>query len=293
MSAFRRDFAQESPISGAFEATPVDARSTLVGKSAAMRAAIASLCSAAETDSTVLLYGEPGTGKTRAAETLHALSARREGPFVVVDCARETERLGCEVFEAAHAGSVFFGRIGELGRELQARLLRGIERSPADVRVIAAAHRPLAGEVEAGRFRADLYYRIAVVEVTLPPLRDRAEDIPALIEHFLEQLGASERSEAERLRQAGPSLQRYLWPGNVRELERYVERSLASCRLEPLDSSTPLGLRAARQQWINEFEARYLRELLERYHGNVSACARAASVDRKYFHRLLVKHGLR
>jgi len=298
----------------------------LVGRSACMRQVFARLARAAPNDSTVLFEGETGTGKELAAEALHAASARRAGPFVVVDCGAlppqltESELFGHEkgaftgaaaartgAFELAAGGTIFLDEIGELPADLQPKLLRALERREikrvggaryvgADVRVIAATNRDLRGEVNGQRFRADLYYRLAVLEVRLPPLRERTEDIPMLVEHILGTLGAAEAPEAEILRRA--DLSRHPWPGNVRELRNYVERALAFRELGPLPAAAqPPGsdqpLRAARETAIRDFERRYLEALLERHEGNVSAAARAADVDRKYFYRLLWRHGLR
>jgi two-component system, NtrC family, response regulator GlrR len=188
---------------------------------------------------------------------------------------------------------------------------------PVDVRVIAATNRNLQSEVNTKRFRADLYYRLAVLEVRLPALRERPEDVPLLVEHILTGLGASRRPEAAVLRgeAAAADLMRHPWPGNVRELRNYVERCLALAdrsvlstpevdaeagagatldRERPLpDAAAGANLRSARQSWLREFEKRYLEELLAQNSGNVSAAARSAGIDRKYLYRLLWRNGLR
>jgi DNA-binding NtrC family response regulator len=236
---------------------------------------------------------------------------------VVVDCGtRQAESLEAELFggtdagafERAGGGTLLLDEIGDLGAELQSKLLRAIERRQikrtigmdligVDVRVVAATRRELLRDVDAGRFRPDLYYRIAVIDVRLPPLRERVEDIPLLVDCFVARSGAGAHPEVETLRaRARAELGNRSWPGNVRELERWVERSLATecADLPPPPAPTaPLRLRDARKLWIDEFEQRYLREILARHRDNVSAAARAAGVDRKYFHRLLVKHRLR
>jgi DNA-binding NtrC family response regulator len=323
---------------------------SLVGESLAMRAVFELLDRAAKSDATVLLSGETGTGKEIAAESLHEASSRKDGPFIVVDCGAipaellESELFGHEkgaftgavsarqgAFEAAQNGTVFLDEIGELSLELQPKLLRVLERKqlkrvgqsryvPVDVRVIAATNRSLQSEVNARRFRADLYYRLAVLEVRLPALRERPEDIPLLVEHILSGFGAARRPEAEVLRgeTAALELARHPWPGNVRELRNYVERCLALADRGPLPSpaGAPEGdaasgsaledaaadpggapqagkLRSARQTWLREFEKRYLEELLAQHGGNVSAAARSAGIDRKYLYRLLWRNGLR
>jgi DNA-binding NtrC family response regulator len=310
-----------------------DARfGSLVGGSVAMRTAFAALEKAAQSTATVLLTGETGTGKEAAAESLHAKGPRAAGPFIVVDCGAippsliESELFGhlkgsftgatqnrTGAFEAANGGTLFLDEIGELPLELQPRLLRALEQRKIkrigdaehraiDVRVIAATHRDLREEVNASRFRTDLYYRLAVLEVMLPPLRERAEDLPALVEALLAALGASQHPSAELLR-ADPQrsfIASHPWPGNVRELRNHVERVLAlrEALLSPAhatQSSTtaPGGFKEARDQAVLEFEARYLKALLAAHDENVSAAARASGLDRRYLYRLLFRHGLR
>jgi DNA-binding NtrC family response regulator len=311
---------------------------SMVGESLSMRAAFALLARAAQTDATVLLAGETGVGKEVAAEAVHAQSARHDGPFVIVDCGAipsdllESELFGHEkgaftgavqarqgAFEAAAGGTIFLDEIGELGLELQPKLLRALERRqvkrvgstryvPVDVRIIAATNRNLQSEVNAKRFRPDLYYRLAVVEVRLPALRERVEDIPLLVECILETLGAGARPEANALRteQARAEMKRHLWPGNVRELRNHVERSLAFADRPALTAvSDPVqapsaalpaatqDLRTARETWVQAFERQYLQQLLAEHEGNVSRAARTAGIDRRYLYRLLWRHGLR
>jgi two-component system response regulator GlrR len=311
----------------------------MVGRSATMRAVFALCEQAAASDSTVLIEGETGTGKEATAESIHRESTRRDGPFVVVDCGAippqllESELFGHErgsftgavaarrgAFEAASGGSIFLDEIGELGLDLQPKLLRALERreikpvganhyTPVDVRVLAATNRNLREEVTARRFRSDLYYRVAVLRVRIPPLRERKEDLGPLVEHLLRSLGATERPEARPLRTDAfmAEVSRHAWPGNVRELRNYVERCLAmrdhtppqemeavepaSRGAGPPDVSQPL--KAAREAWVAEFERRYLTELLRQHEDNVTSAARAAGVDRIHFYRLLWKHGLR
>jgi two-component system response regulator GlrR len=305
----------------------------MVGRSPAMRAAFSLLERAAQADATVLLEGDTGTGKEAAAESLHRESARRDGPLIVVDCGAippsllESELFGHErgaftgavteqegALEAADHGTVFLDEIGELGLELQPKLLRALDRReikrvgasryrPIDVRVIAATHRNLRVEVNAGRFRADLYYRLAVLQVRLPPLRQRADDLPLLIEHILHGLGAADSDAAAlvRTREFVADLARHAWPGNVRELRNYIERCLAlresgvvpapSADPPPVDLRRPL--RAARDEHLRAFERAYLRQALAAAGNNVTAAARIAGIDRIYFYRLLWKYGLR
>ena len=305
----------------------------LRGSSVAMRAAFALLEAAAATSSTVLLQGESGTGKELAAEALHGEGPRRDGPFVVVDCGAvpanllEDELFGHEAgaftgatatrigaFEAAHGGTVFLDEIGELALELQPKLLRvlerreiqrvgGVTRIPVDVRIVAATNRDLKAEVNARRFRTDLYFRLAVLVITLPPLRERTGDIPALVEAILDGLGDRTSPMARAL--AGgellPELLRHAWPGNVRELRNYVEACVvrqerAAAALVPASEPTidiTQPLRAVRDRWVRHVERRYLEALLRAHGNNVSAAARAAGLDRVHLHRLLKASGLR
>jgi DNA-binding NtrC family response regulator len=309
------------PLSEQFELGP------LVGRSTPMRAAFALIEKAAATDATVLLEGETGTGKEGAAEALHGLGARRDQPLVVVDCAAipanllENELFGHDkdaftgatsrkigAFEDADGGTVLLDEIGDLPLELQPKLLRVLERKEirrlgstqmarVDVRVIAATHRDLRAAVNRHAYRADLYFRLSVVRITLPPLRERPEDIPLLVERLLSRLGARPEARAEIMRpEFLVALQRHSWPGNVRELRNYLERCLVFQQPQPLEgkSETPAAATFAegRQRAIDEFERRYLEQLLAAHAGKVAAAAQAAGVGRAHLYRLLHKHGL-
>jgi transcriptional regulator with PAS, ATPase and Fis domain len=307
----------------------------MVGRSVAMRRTFARLESAAASESTLLLEGETGTGKEAAAESVHRESARADGPFIIVDCGAvprellESELFGHErgaftgatdarvgAFEAAHGGTLFLDEIGELAPELQPKLLRALERREVkrvganrfkrvDVRVIAATNRSLRTAVNEHSFRSDLYYRLAVLEVVLPPLRDRREDLPLLVDNLLHLLGAADRPEAQLVLREDTlaELARHHWPGNVRELRNYVERSLALRAPEPLPSGAPssaagtvdLGqpFKTARDAALRGFERAYLAAMLARHDDNVSAAARAAGLDRIQFYRLLWRNQLR
>ena len=309
---------------------------SMVGQSSAMRRVFDVLERAARSDATVLLEGETGTGKEAAAESIHSESSRKDGPFLVVDCGAipanllESELFGHEkgaftgahaaregIFGAARGGTVFLDEIGELPLDLQPKLLRVLEKreikrvgrpayEPVDVRVVAATNRDLRTEVNDKRFRSDLFYRLAIVEVRLPPLRERMDDLPLLVDALLATNRSDDvpfmRSEAFR-----EELARHRWPGNVRELRNHLDRCIALQQPMPfageataeavhdsgsnIDVSVPL--REARDRATAAFERRYLDALLAAHSGNVSAAARAASVDRAYFYRLLWKHGLR
>jgi two-component system, NtrC family, nitrogen regulation response regulator GlnG len=306
----------------------------LLGGSVAMRRLYDMLERIAQTDVAVLIEGETGTGKDVCARAIHRASARAEQPFVVCDLASmsgsliESELFGHVkgaftgaiadkqgLFAAADRGTIFIDEIGELEVTAQPRLLRALEQHEVrpvggtsyhkvDARTIAATNRDLSREITAQRFRADLYHRLAVVTLRLPPLRERREDIPQLVESFLGGR-ALPRASAELLMS-------YDWPGNVRELRNVVERAVAlvgeTGELDPSAflMSTPPPPRAAwpalgadgdffatKDRLIAEWERRYLVELLERSGGNVSDASRNSGIGRSYLHRLMRKHKLR
>ncbi len=313
-------------IGGGEVAIPLSAQDRfgqLVGRSPQMRAVFAILERAAQSKATLLIEGETGTGKEAAAESVHRLGARRERPFVVVDCSAlpphlmESELFGHEkgaftgaqarrlgAFETAHGGTLFLDEIGELAIDLQPKLLRVLERQEVkrigsdryqkvDVRVVAATHRNLRSDVNTRRFRSDLFYRLAVLVVTLPPLRERIEDLPPLIDDLLAQLG-TEAADAERLRTTAflGEVAAHRWPGNVRELRNYLERSLA-IPAEPSLAQPPHAQERSYKQAKQQWERTYVEELLRAAAGNVTAAARQAGLDRAAFYRLLWRHNLR
>ena len=315
----------------------------LVGRSAAMRRVFKLLEQAATNDATVLLEGETGTGKELAAESVHEASARASKPFIVVDCGAippdllESELFGHErgaftgavgprvgAFEEAQGGTVFLDEIGELALDLQPKLLRALDKREikrvgsnkhfdVDVRLVAATNRNLQKEVNEKRFRADLYYRLAVIQVKLPPLRERLEDLGDLARSVVTSLEAYYPGQSDALLTTDflAEVARHRWPGNVRELRNYLERCLAlrSCPSVPSEASgAPSSRRAmevqeladpsrplkiARETWTRVLERHYLEEMLRRNGDNVTAAARAAEVDRMHFYRLLWRHGLR
>jgi two-component system response regulator GlrR len=304
----------------------------LVGVSPAMRACFALLERAAETDVTLLLEGETGTGKSAAAEAIHAASARRQGELVVIDCGAvpanllESELFGHEkgaftgaverrrgAFEEAHGGTIFLDEIGELPTELQPKLLRALEHRqirrvgsngllPVDVRVIAATNRDLRVEVNAGRFRSDLFFRLAVVRITLPPLRQRPDDIPLLIERLLAAGGHSgDAAEALRRPERLAELQAAPWPGNVRELRNHIERCVfygdgAAPQAEhaapgAIDLDRPFSV--GRREALEAFEREYLGRMLARHGGRIQETAEAAGIGRVYLYKVLRRLGMR
>jgi two-component system response regulator GlrR len=302
----------------------------LVGASRAMRDAIRRLRAIAARDVTLLLEGESGTGKEVAAEAVHAGGPRRHRPFVVVDCGAiarsllEAELFGHErgaytgatharagAFVHADGGTVLLDEIGELDLELQPRLLRLIERREVkplggstvrrvDVRIIAATNRDLAREAARGTFRADLYYRLAVTCVRMPALSTRAEDIPILCRHIVDEL--STRGPVLPLDAiAVQRLAERTWPGNVRELRNAVERMVtlgADGADLPDDGPPPLAgqrpsFHEAKLRLLANFERQYLRDVMDEHAGNITAAAQAAGVDRVHFLRLLDKYHMR
>jgi DNA-binding NtrC family response regulator len=308
---------------------------SLIGSSVPMRRLFATVERFAQSDATVLITGETGSGKELVADAIHRSSQRAKGPFVVVDCGAipanlfENELFGHErgaftnaveamagAFERAHGGTLFLDEIGELPIEMQPKLLRavqsrqvrrlgGSEMITCDVRLIAATNRDLAVEVNRGNFRDDLYYRLAVARVQVAALRERKEDIPLLIEHFLDELPGGRETEipADFKQKA----MEYYWPGNVRELRNAVERAVVLPRLPT--EFTPLAqagahasgqeddgwaainidipFKAAKKQFVEEFDRRFMRALLERHYWNISAAARATGVDRMTIYKLL------
>jgi DNA-binding NtrC family response regulator len=325
----------------------------LVGRAACMRELFATLTRVAASEATVLVEGESGTGKELVAEALHGASARKHGAFVVFDCAAvppslleaelfghergaftgaEVARAGC--LEQADGGTLFVDEIGELPRELQPKLLRALEkrefrrvgsavRERADVRIVAATNRDLAREVNLGTFREDLYYRLAVVRVVVPPLRERREDLRALVECFVSRAVHSATAASDLLATVGAArwqaLVEHAWPGNVRELRNAVERALALGAgrsldaLEPgLSPATPAARAAPEgtgEGWrfpvdpsasflaqkaalVARFEEAYLRASLAHHEGKITRAAAAAGIDRTYYRRLVTKYGL-
>ncbi len=308
----------------------------LAGTSVPMRKLFALLEKVAPSDINVLIVGESGTGKELVANEIGQRSPRAEKPFVVVDCGAispnlvESELFGhlrgsftgadrdrVGAFEAADGGTVFLDEVGELPIELQPKLLRAIEAREirrvgetrprkVNVRVISATNRDLEREVNRGRFREDLYFRLAVMTVHVPPLRERLDDLLILIRVFLQSLGVPDQ---ERLftPQVLSEMSRHDWPGNVRELRNYVERSVVLQKAGPtIRRSTPgaafgvpppvdiaVPFKIAKDGAIDTFERAYLTALLEAAGNNMSKAARMAGMDRMYLHRLVQKHGLR
>jgi DNA-binding NtrC family response regulator len=337
------------------ELADTDRFGSMIGRSVKMREMFARLEKLSRADTTVLVTGETGAGKELVAEALHDHSPRKDGPFVVLDCGSippnliESELFGHErgaftgatasyagAFERAHGGTVFLDEIGELPLAMQPKLLRVLERKEVrrvggtktievDVRIVAATNRDLGVEVNRGRFREDLYYRLAVARVHVPPLRERKDDLPLLIDHILATTPGGE--SASIAQETIDLMMKHDWPGNVRELRNVIERAVLLAeapdsedalrrapvpapRSEPSITVTPsqtqtaaegqmtvpvdvsIPFKNAKQNVISEFERRYISRLLAQHDGNISAAARAAGIDRMSIHKMLHRLGL-
>lgn len=326
------------------ELWPFERFGPLWGRSNLMRALFARLARLAESDSTVLIHGETGTGKELVAKAIHEHSARSNKPYVVVDCGALAESLlEDELFghakgaftgaatarpgaiESAEGGTVFLDEIGELPLSMQPKLLRAIESKmvrrlgeshhrKVNVRFLAATHRDLGEMVNKGTFREDLFFRLSVLPVTVPPLRERMDDIPLLVERLLPG-SSSQTVSPELLRE----LSRKRWPGNVRELRNFVERAMALGAREALEMGDPRRatpslpaaatpapgarevfppvsveelFKVVRDRWLEHLEREYIRLMVERHKRDTVAIAQASGLDRSYVYRLIRKHEL-
>jgi two-component system response regulator HydG len=306
-------------------------RYELIGRAASMRTLQRTIYSLRHNESHVLLRGESGTGKELVARAIHQSSPRSDGPFVPVDCGAlpesiiESELFGHEkgaftgavgapgLFRIAEGGTLFLDEIGEISPAVQARLLRALQEKEirpvgsarpvtVDLRVLAATHRDLGAMVAQGRFRQDLYYRLNVVRIDIPPLRERREDIPLLVHHFIAKYGG-ERSRVSGIEDTAlAQLMEFDWPGNVRELENVIESSMALAegpRLQPRDlprarapfgaaSTGPAGLPLS----LEAYEGEALRRALAEANGDATAAAERLGIGRSTFYRKLAKHGI-
>ena len=333
----------------------------IVGTSASMRSVYRLMGGVAAAQSTVLILGESGTGKELVARGIHRKGARAPRPFVAVNCSAipdqliESELFGhvkgaftsavaarVGLFEVADKGTLFLDEVGDLSLAAQVKLLRALQEGEikrvgsnetrvVDVRVIAATNIDLTEKIAAGRFREDLYYRLNVIAISLPPLRERHEDIPLLAQHFLRKYARQTGKEVQRMSpEALSALTAFAWPGNVRQLENAIERAVVLCsgdevtladlpddvgggerarfgassessRVLKLDAASALDSVAstladlpypeAKKRLMREFDRAYAAQLLERAGGNVSEAARLAGLDRSNFRRVLRRHG--
>jgi transcriptional regulator with GAF, ATPase, and Fis domain len=317
----------------------------MIGRSVAMRRIFHLAETYAPTDATVMITGETGTGKEILAAEIHRHSQRARKPYIVIDCAAiskdliESELFGHNkgaftganadrqgAFEHADGGTVFLDEIGDLNPELQPKLLRVLENREIrrvgdnrmrkiNVRIICATNRKLDQEVNAGRFREDLYYRLSVVQIELPPLRRRREDLPLLAKRFLTDLhGPDAMAQVARFDETMDVLKRHDWPGNVRELRNLIEVAFYAAS-RPVDLSAFLGLgrflppreaqaeapgvsadrpfKDAKSDLIEDFERKYLEDLLARNQNNISKSAREAGIERAYLQRLIRKYDMK
>jgi len=324
----------------------------IIGESAALGKVLELVRKAARSEANILILGESGTGKELVARAIHANSPRAAEPFVPVDCASlpesllESELFGHEkgaftgagtakpgLMETAHRGTLFLDELGELPLGLQVKLLRslqerqirrlgGTRQIDVDVRIVCATNRDLRALVAARKFREDLYYRVNVIDIVLPPLRERLGDVELLATYFMRKCKPGCDAAVKGFEPGAMlSLEAYSWPGNVRELQNVIERACALAEggtitlaelpqhlrtPAPLEEQSPLTdeppivesandlpLKESKKRWINQLEAAYVEDLLKREGGNVSQAARKAGVDRKTLHRLLNKHGMR
>ncbi len=313
----------------------------LIGAGKSMQEVFSTIQKVAETDLTVLIRGDSGTGKELVAQALHNRSSRKARPFVAVNCAAisrelvESELFGHEKgaftgadarrqgrFEAAEGGTIFLDEIGDMAPETQAKVLRvlqersfervgGVKPISVDVRVVAATHRNLEEDVASDRFREDLYYRLKVVELLLPPLRERPEDIPALAQRFLERvterLGRDKKQLSEN---ALARLARYAWPGNVRELENVIEQAAVLVTGQTIEESdlklsgpnspaaseasyAGLAFSDAKKRTVEKFEREFLLEALRESGGNISRAAESIGMVRQSLQQKIRELGLR
>ncbi len=314
----------------------VDRRLTMVGESYVMAQLREQVAMAAPTNGRVLIYGENGTGKELVARSIHALSRRRGGPFVEVNCAAIPEELieselfghvrgaftGAMLdrrgkFELADGGTLFLDEIGDMSLKTQAKVLRALQEQVVepvggaagvrvDVRVLAATNKDLPTEIRASRFREDLYFRLNVIPIFVPPLRDRADDVPRLAEYFMSDLA---REYGRRRKtfdsQAMNTLQRYRWPGNVREMRNVLERlmimvpgdTIANSDLSFLDGATSMeppegAVSAPLHEARDAFERDYILRALAGQQGNISRTADALGVERSNLYRKMKSFGI-
>jgi two-component system response regulator AtoC len=331
---FRPDPADAGPITGKFE---------LVGVTPTMRDLFALVEKVAPAPTTVLISGESGTGKELVARALHRNSERREGPFIQINCGAipeslfEAELFGYERgaftgavtskpgrFELANGGTLFLDEVGELPRDMQVKILRalqerridrvgGLRSIPIDVRLIAATNLDLKKAVQEGAFREDLYFRLNVIPIQLPPLRERVDDIPLLVEHFLKKFNMRLQKSVQRVSpEALATLLTYGWPGNIRELENLMERAVLLCETDTIEAadlpglgpSAPsaipgddelddLGLKEYVRVHTAKLERMRIQRVLDAEDGNVTRAARRLGISRKSLQTKMKEYGLR
>jgi len=312
-----------------------------IGKSASLQEVIKLVKKVSKTEANILIQGNSGTGKELVARSIHTNSDRSRRPFVPVDCASlpenllESELFGHEkgaftdahatrpgIFEYANGGTLFLDEIGELSITLQSKLLRTLQERQVrriggrsllsvDVRIISATNQNLLEAIKEGKFREDLYYRLNVIVIPLPSLKERKDDIPLIATHYLRYFSKSSKNEVKGIsKKAMEHMERYHWPGNVRELQNVMERAVSLTdskiivpedlpeqirRVKDPDAFIPpagSNFKKAKKDWMDFFEKKYLSALLKRHHGNISKAALEAQINRKTIHRLLKRHML-
>ena len=324
----------------------------LVGSNSKMQKLYDQIITAADTNLTVLILGETGTGKELVARSIHSRSDRRSKPFVTINCAAvpenllESEFFGHEKgafsgavsqrigkFEKAHTGTLFLDEIGDIPLDLQAKILRVLEDGKItrlgsnreidlDFRVICATNRPIQSMIKKELFREDLFYRISVLPIIIPPLRERKDDISLLVNHFIEKHGKKFNSPVKGVsREAMNQLMAYSWPGNVREMENVIQRAIVSCRSERIehfpdlgrnfheaaarpvedaaedptiwvDAGDGAGYHAIKQNLIEQFERKYFEHLLRKHRGVIAEAARESGLNYKTFYLKAEKYNL-
>jgi len=304
--------------------------SNIIAKSAKMQRVLEQVLHVAKTDSTVFIYGESGTGKELVAKAIHSLSTRKDKPFVDINCAAipetllESELFGYEkgaftgalrsksgLFTQAHGGTIFLDEIGDMSPSIQAKVLRVLEerkfypvgdQKPVEVnvRVIVATNKDLQDYVKAGKFREDLYYRIHVIPIYIPPIRERKEDIPGLVNHFVEIFSQHMKKDVKSLSpQAMQKLMLHDWPGNVRELKNAIEYAVAMTTKDVITEDlffqskvAPTSDLKTLKEARESFEKSYIIHLLQMTKGNVSRAAEMAGKYRADFYNLMKKYAL-
>ena len=300
----------------------------IIGRSEAMQEVFSMIKAVTDTNATVLITGETGTGKELVARAIHSNSSQRYGPFVATSCGAlpetllESELFGYEKgaftgadrakkgrFELANEGTLFLDEVGDISMKTQIKLLRvlqeksfsrlgGTEQIKVDVRLISATNRDLVAAIEEGSFRSDLYYRLNVVSIQLPPLRERIDDVPLLAAHFINKYNVEFNKKFDRVdRKAMDFMMDYHWPGNVRELENVIERALVIdqgpqvkvnhlpfCNIESPPTEEP--------QSLQEVEKIHIEKMLQRNDWNIAKTARLLSIDRSTLHKKIKKFGL-
>ncbi len=300
----------------------------IIGRSEAMQEVFSMIKAVTDTNATVLITGETGTGKELVARAIHSNSSQRYGPFVATSCGAlpetllESELFGYEKgaftgadrtkkgrFELAHGGTLFLDEVGDISMKTQIRLLRvlqeksfsrlgGTEQIKVDVRLVSATNRDLVAAIEEGSFRSDLYYRLNVVSIQLPPLRERIDDVPLLAAHFINKYNVEFNKKFDRVdRKAMDLMMDYHWPGNVRELENVIERALVIdqgpqmmvkhlpfCNIESPLTEEPRSLQ--------EVERSHIEKMLQRNDWNIAKTARLLNIDRSTLHKKIKKFGL-